>query len=670
VPLPRKNIDTGMGLERTARVMQGVPTNFDIDIFKPIISQLSSGLSRAYGKEEETDRRLRRIADHIRAVSFAIAEGVLPSNEARGYVVRRLLRRAAMDARFLGMTRPLFYKLVPTVVEAMKGAYPDLSQREEHIVQVIRSEEERFQETLEAGTRRLEEKLVEVKQRGETELAGQEAFRLYDTYGLPLETTQEICFHDDITVDVDGFNEAMEAQRELARTASGLGGEIFTVDQIAVRVKGVIFKFVGHKTRKCDAMIVDLLDKDENPEEMASAGEKVIIILDRTPFYGESGGQIGDTGIIQGEDFLVKIEDTKLRGPYYLHYGKVTKGQVKRGARVVAKVDEKRRLALERNHTATHLLHFALRQILGPHAQQAGALKTPERLRFDFTHPEALTRDEIRQVEALVNEKIMENASISPDEMSIDEAKAAGAIALFSEKYGERARVVSVGDFSKELCGGTHLDYTGQIGLFRIISEESIAAGVRRITALTGPFALERIQEEEKILEEVAQAVGAPALQVAEKVKTLLGEAKDLRKERNKLKEYWFRSKMKELSLKRWMQGETKAAVGRIDGVSVEELRRFGDILREETPSVAAVLGAATQGKVFLICLLSQDLVDKGLDARKILAQVARVVRGGGGGRPTLAQAGGPEVKNLDKALKKASEILRSSLSNSGPSTS
>ncbi|KPJ59481.1 MAG: alanyl-tRNA synthetase, partial [Planctomycetes bacterium DG_23] len=409
VPLPRKNIDTGMGLERTAAVMQGVATNFDIDIFAPIINQLSSGLSQAYGTDEEIDRRLRRIADHIRAVTFAIAEGVLPSNEARGYVVRRLLRRAAMDARFLRSTDALFFQIVPTVVEVMKEAYPDLVQREGHIVQVIRSEEERFQDTLEAGTRRLEEKLSQMKQKGQGELPGEEAFRFYDTYGLPLETIQEICSEWDITVDVDGFNKAMEAQRELARTASGLGGEIFTVDQIAARIKGLIVsgkkkttgeegteflddkiletEFLGNKMLESEAEILDLSDKDENPQETASAGEEVIIILDQTPFYAESGGQVGDTGVIEGEDFLVKVEDTKVRGTLFLHYGQVTKGEAKRGSSVVAKVDEKRRLALERNHTATHLLHFALRQVLGPHAQQAGALKTPERLRFDFTHP-------------------------------------------------------------------------------------------------------------------------------------------------------------------------------------------------------------------------------------------------------------------------------------------
>jgi len=575
-----------------------------------------------------------------------------------------------MDARFLGSAEPLLYKIVPTVVEVMKGAYPDLVQREAHICQVIRSEEERFQETLQAGTRRLEEKLQEMKQRGETEFPGQEAFRLYDTYGLPLETTEEICSGSGISVDVEEFNEAMEAQRELARTASGLGGEIFESGAWSELKENLpATKFLGYERLETEASILALL-KEQTLVESASQDEEIVLVLDQTPFYAESGGQVGDTGVIQGEGFLVKIENTKLGEPFFLHYGKVTEGEAKRGARVVAKVDEKRRLALARNHTATHLLHFALRQVLGPHAQQAGALKTPERLRFDFTHPEALTPDEIRKVEALVNEKIMENVSIGTDEMNLDEAKAAGAIALFGEKYGEKARVVSVGDFSKELCGGTHLDYTGEVGLFKIISEESIAAGVRRITALTGPAALEKINEEEKLLVETAEMVGAPAAQVPERVKSILKELKSLRKEKDELQKSLIAYQAKEIFTRAEERGGTKITVGRIDGVNLDELRRFADVFREEAPSVAAVLGTATKGRVHLICLLTQDLADKGLDAGKIVAQVAEVVGGGGGGRPTLAQAGGPEVKKLDKALDKARQILRSCLSNPGPTTS
>jgi alanyl-tRNA synthetase len=670
VPLPRKNIDTGLGLERTAAVMQGVATNFDIDIFTPIIERLSSDLSQAYGKKEEIDRRLRRIADHIRAVTFTIAEGVLPSNEARGYVVRRLLRRAAMDARFLGSTGALFYQIVPTVVEVMKEAYPDLGQREKHIVQVIRSEEERFQETLQAGTRRLEERLEEMKERGETELPGEEAFRLYDTYGLPLETTQEICSQSDVIVDVEGFNKAMEAQRELARTASGLGGEIFESGVWSeLKEKLPPTQFLGYQQLESQARIIALL-KEDAAVQSASRGEKVVLVLDQTPFYGESGGQVGDSGVIQGENFLIEIEDTKIAAPFFLHYGKVTEGEAKRGSAVVAKVDEKRRLALARNHTATHLLHFALRQILGPHAQQAGALKTQERLRFDFTHPEALTADEIRQVEALVNEKIMENTPISTSEMNVDEAKDAGAVALFSEKYGEKARVVSVGDFSKELCGGTHLHSTGEVGLFKIIGEESIAAGVRRITALTGPAALHSINEEKKLLEEAATAVGAPVAQVLDRVKGLQDELKSLRKEKEQLQKSLIHYRAREIFAAAEEQEGAKIVVQRIDGVSLDGLRSYADVFREEGDSLAAVLGAATGGKVFLICLLTQDLVKKGLDAGKIVAEVAQVVGGGGGGRPTLAQAGGPEVKNLDKALDKARGILRSRLSTSNFSAS
>ena len=508
-PLPSKNVDTGMGLERMASVVQGVSTNFEIDIFEPIIQNISEITEVAYDSRTENGKLMNRIADHIRAIIFCISDGVLPSNEGRGYVERRLLRRAVRDGLKLGKEDCFLYKLVPIIADVMNEQYPEIKQRRENIARIIKNEEERFHETLFMGNKRLDELMEGLRDSGQERLSGQDAFQLYDTFGFPFEMTKSILEESNLTVDENGFEKEMQMQRERAKVSSQMTGSIFDEGPLSILKETTKESvFLGYEKCNVEGKVIGLI-VNEQLVDSAKAGQEVHVVLDQTPFYAEAGGQVGDTGIIQTKDSKVEISDTKKSNDIIVHIGKVVEGSISQYENVTSVIDTERRGAIKRNHSATHLLHYVLRQVVGQHAEQSGSFVAPERLRFDFHHFEGVKKDEIARIEELMNERIMENASVNTDQMALDQARKAGATALFGEKYGENVRVVNIGDYSQELCGGTHVDNTGEIGLFKIISESSIAAGIRRIEAVTGneAIALTRRKEDKRWIDYVAYLI-------------------------------------------------------------------------------------------------------------------------------------------------------------------
>lgn len=658
VPLPHKNVDTGMGLERMARVMQGVPTNFDIDIFSPIIKSLEEITQLKYNGQPEHAVLMRRIADHVKACVFCISDGVLPSNEGRGYVERRLLRRAIRDGTQLGVKDCFLYKLVPIVVNVMEEYYPDIKQRRENIARIIKSEEEKFHETLELGTARLKELMETLQKSNQRILSGQEAFKLYDTYGFPFDMTESILNEKGFTVDKDGFENELKKQRLQARTSSQMTGQVFDrgpLSKIKDISKGT--EFLGYKKCACEGRVIAIIQGDQLVE-VAKAGSDVTVILDQTPFYGESGGQIGDTGVLESNGTLVRITDTKKNNDFILHIGKVVKGELVTGSLVNASIDIQRRDSIRRNHSATHILHYVLRKVVGQHAEQAGSSVAPDRLRFDFHHFSALTREEIMRIEDMVNEIILENVPVVIKELPIQEAKNAGAMALFGEKYGEVVRMASIGDFSKELCGGTHVNYSGEIGLLRIISESSVAAGVRRIEALTGIAALNRDREKERIIQEMCSILNTNEDKLITKTQELLNEVKNLHKEIHKVKQKEIRGKVDSFVEDAKEVSGIKIITRKLEDATVDDLRKTIDILMKSAKEMAIVLGTAQDGRVTIVAALSPGLVKLGLHAGSISKEVAKVVGGGGGGRPDMAQAGGQWVEKLEEALSFAAELL------------
>ncbi len=664
-PLPRPSIDTGMGLERIAAVVQGVESNFLTDLLRPLVAHVERLAGKPFGVREADDVSMRVIADHARAAAFLISDGVVPSNEWRGYVLRRIMRRAMRHGRRLGLTEPFLYEVTGTVADLMGDAYPELRAERLRVAEVVRQEEERFAETLDRGLEQIELELREagawprVPVDGETrpEVPGRVLFTLYDTYGFPVDLAQEILQERGVAVTpatLAGYEAAMEAQRQRARERAAFGaaagavegGEIYQA--LAARVGSV--EFLGYETLTAPARVLALLHEGR-PRVEAVAGEEVEVILDRTPCYAESGGQVGDTGELTGREGRGRILDTYFRGPgLIVHRVRVERGGFREGEDVAVSVESPRRQGLRLHHTGTHLLHAALRRVLGTHVTQAGSLVAPDRLRFDFTHPRPVKDRDLAEVEALVNEKVRENLAVDPFWTDREEALRMGALALFGEKYGERVRVVRIGDFSTELCGGTHLDATGQIGLFKFTAEEGIAAGVRRVEAVTGPAALRHVGQEEAALRQAAELLRSTPLEVPRRLQKLLDEQRALEKHLADLEARLARSRAQELVAGARQVAGVAVVTARLDGLDAEALRAVADSVRERLGSGIVCLGSVTDGKVSLVSAVTRDLAGR-FHAGRLVQEVARAVDGGGGGRPDLAQAGGKNAAGLDRAL-------------------
>ena len=660
-PLPMRNIDTGMGLERMARVLQGVETNFEIDIFRPIVQAAADicGVEREPGSPQI--RHLYRIADHARAIVFCIADGVIPSNEERGYVVRRLLRRAVRDAYILGVDEPFMTRLINPIIEIHSDPYPELEESRSHLETVIGQEEEAFQQTVRRGSTVLEQHIANLKRQRSTVLRGKEVFDLYQTYGFPLEMTESILQEEGMRVDMQGFLQELEAHQSLSKSASAFEQSVFVSGPLS-RLQGrqEPTEFTGYHTLESTASVVAIIQEDELVEDM-EPGQSAAVVLDRTPAYGEAGGQVGDRGRIllaDEGDAVFEFETVRQEKGFFLHVGTMERGTLAPEQEVLCRVDKERRMATARNHTATHLLHYALREVVGEHARQSGSHVSPERLRFDFSHPTELGEENLRKVEDLVNRKIMEDDPVVSARMSRSEAREAGAIALFGEKYGDIVRVLSIGDYSRELCGGTHCERTGQIGLCRITRESSVAGGVRRIEAVTGFGTLERLREREGQISELSKILGSPEQNLLHRAEEVLDRIGTLEKQLQKQKERAARTMASGSLLDRAEQiGDVQAVLAEVPGGHAE-LRSAADVLRKEEGTLCVL--ASTQGnKVALVVGVSEDLVERGFSARQIAQEAADIVGGGGGGRADLAQAGGGEVGKLEKAFETARGHIR-----------
>jgi len=664
-PLPYKNIDTGMGLERIAAVVQGVRSNFDIDIFRTIIADGAELLDVDPHADAETVRRTRRIADHIRAVAFCIGDGILPSNQGRGYVLRKLIRTAVRDGVALGHEEPFLFSLVPTVARVMRAPYPEITEHRDHIARVVRAEEEHFHETLRNGMQMLDEMVREMRRTGEKVLRGEKAFRLFDTHGFPLEVAEAVLAEQGLGVDREGFEREMHRQRAAARARTQISADIFgSGPLVELKERGLATEFVGYRDERAAAEVRAILS-GEDLVEMADEGETVGIVLDRSPFYGEAGGQVGDTGLLKADDAVVDVADCRWGEGMILHLGTVRCGRIKVGDRVACEPDLDRRTDIRRNHTATHLLHHALREVLGPHVAQAGSLVAPDRLRFDFTHPEALTDEQIRRVEDLVNARILANDPVAAHETTLEKAKAAGALALFGEKYGEEVRMVAVGDYSKELCGGLHVSATGDIGLFKILSEGSVAAGVRRIEAATGRGALAAVRATEDILARLSALLKTPRAKIEERVAALLEQVKTLRAEVRRAGRRAGGASADDLLARAKEVAGVKVVAYEVPEGDARRLREIADALTKQKEGVAAFLAARAGKGAQLVVALSRVLVERGLDAVQIARAAGAEIGGGGGGRPAQAQAGGKNADGISAALRKAEDLLAERLGGS-----
>ena len=636
-PLPKPSVDTGMGLERIAAVLQHVNSNYEIDLFRDLIASVA----KVTGATDLSNKSLRVIADHIRSCAFLIADGVIPSNENRGYVLRRIIRRAIRHGNMLGAKDTFFWKLVAPLIAVMGSAGEDLKQQQAQVEQVLKTEEEQFARTLERGLALLDEELAKLK--GDT-LDGETAFRLYDTYGFPVDLTADVCRERNIKVDEAGFEAAMEEQRRRARESSGFGADYNAM----IRVDGAS-EFKGYDHLELNGNVTALF-VDGKAVDSVSAGQEAVVILDQTPFYAESGGQVGDKGELKGAGFSFTVSDTQKYGQAIGHIGKVASGSLKVGDAVQADVDEARRQRIRLNHSATHLMHAALRQVLGTHVAQKGSLVNDKALRFDFSHFEAMKPEEIRAVEDLVNAQIRRNLAIETNIMDIDAARASGAMALFGEKYDDRVRVLQMGDFSTELCGGTHASRTGDIGLFRITSESGTAAGVRRIEAVTGEGAIASLHAESDLLGDIAQLLKGDSHNLGEKVRAALERTRQLEKELQQLKEQAAAQESANLSSKAEEINGVKLLVSELAGVEPKMLRTMVDDLKNQLGSTVVVLATVADGKVSLIAGVSKDVTDR-VKAGELVGMVAQQVGGKGGGRPDMAQAGGTDASALPAAL-------------------
>ncbi|CAB1060247.1 Alanyl-tRNA synthetase (EC [Olavius sp. associated proteobacterium Delta 1] len=654
-PLPKPSIDTGLGLERIVSIIQDVPTNFDTDLIRPIIEKAEDLAEKKLNESRETEVAMKVIADHSRAAAFLINDGILPSNEGRGYVLRRIMRRAIRYGRNIGLQRPFLYQTAEVVFDIMKSAYPELSEAAAFITNVIKNEEIRFLETLDTGLRLLNDTLAEIQAGGQSQVPGDVIFKLYDTYGFPVDIVQDVVRDKSMSLDMAGFDRAMDQQRARSRTVA-------TFDRISdayknLSAQGIKPEFVGYDSLSGESEILVMVADGEEITE-AAQGRSVEIVTENTPFYAEAGGQVGDTGTISGSDFEIEVRDT-VKDPtgLIIHKGKVTAGKIRKDQAVTLQVDGGRRKATELNHTATHILHAVLRQVLGDHVKQAGSLVAPDRLRFDFTHFSQVEADALDTIERLVNQQIRKNLPTSTQEMDAEDAFKSGATALFEEKYGDRVRVVSLTDFSRELCGGTHTGQTGNIGLFKIINESSVASGVRRIEALTGETALDYTQQTMKILQETAHLIKENTPAIPGRIKKMLSEIKAYEKEVDQLK----------TKLASDAGDASPESLKSIDGVKVmvksvavetpAALRNLADQFKDKIKSGIVVLGSQAGSKAMLIAVVTKDLTDR-YHAGKIVKEIASVVGGRGGGRPDMAQAGGNQPENLDQALQKVYEVV------------
>jgi len=648
-PLPRPSVDTGMGLERLAAVLQGVHSNYEIDLFRKLIG----AAAEVTETEDRASKSLRVIADHIRSAGFLITDGILPSNEGRGYVLRRIVRRAIRHGYQLGQRAPFFHRLVVPLVAEMGAAYPELTKAQERVERILRLEEERFAETLEQGLRILDAAIADL--RGD-EIDGETIFKLYDTYGFPTDLTADIARERGLRLDMAGFEQEMAQQRERARAASQFGGG----QGPQIEFQGET-EFTGYEHLADRATVVGLYRDSESRERLAT-GEEGVVVLDVTPFYGEAGGQVGDRGWLTAETARFEVLDTRKKGgDLTLHIGRITDGELVLGDRVQARVDCDRRRATALNHSATHLLHAALRQLLGEHVQQKGSLVEPERLRFDFTHFEPLTRDQLLTIERLVNQQVRENHLVETRIMSLEDAKASGAVALFGEKYGDQVRVLRMGDFSTELCGGTHVKAAGDIGLFKIIGEGGVAAGVRRLEAATGERALEWVESDEDRLLRLAEMLKGGREEVDQRVSQLIERTRRLEKEIEQLKGKLVGAAGKDLAADAVIIGDVQVLATRVDGADAKTLRETMDRLKDRLGTAVIVLAAENDDKVSLVAGVTKNLTDR-VQAGDLIKAVAAKVGGKGGGRPDMAQAGGNDPAGLPAALDTVEDWVRTRL--------
>lgn len=637
VPLPKPSVDTGMGLERISAVLQHVNSNYDIDLFRTLIAAVAN----VTGSADLENKSLRVIADHIRSCAFLIADGVAPSNEGRGYVLRRIIRRAVRHGNMMGAKEAFFYRLVAPLIEVMGPAAIELKQHQARVEQLLQTEEEQFARTLERGLALLDEELAGLK--GDT-LDGETAFRLYDTYGFPLDLTADVCRERNLKVDEAGFERAMDEQRRRARESSGFGTDYNSMLRVDTATR-----FFGYDEERHSGSVTALFRNGE-PVQSISQGDDAVVVLDETPFYGESGGQVGDKGELKTTLGLFVVDDTQKYGQAFGHIGRLQFGSLKIGDRVDAQIDEARRARIRLNHSATHLLHAALRQVLGPHVAQKGSLVNDLYLRFDFSHPEAMKAEQIRAVEDIVNQQIRGNLPVDTQIMDLEAARSTGAMALFGEKYDAKVRVLRMGDFSTELCGGTHAARTGDIGLFRIVSESGTAAGVRRIEAVTGEGALANMHLQSDMLHDIALLVKGDAQSLADKVKALLERSRQLEKEIQQLKSQQAAQESSALTNNVKQVKGVNLLVSKLDNVDPKMLRTMVDDLKNQLGSAVIVLGTVSEGKVSLIAGVTKDLTDK-VKAGDLIGQLALQVGGKGGGRADMAQAGGTDVQALPEAL-------------------
>jgi len=664
-PLPSKNIDTGMGLERTASVLQGVESNFHIDILRPLVEAAGEVCGVRYEPATENGRRLRRIADHIRACTFAIHENVYPGPNKEKYVVKRLLRRAVLDARQMGVDEPVLYKLVPVVAEMMKAPYPELGETAERVARGIKAEEAAFLDTIDAGLERIERIFQQMRRDNRGVVSGEEAAEMYQTHGFPPELFESMAAERGLAFDWSGYEEAM--RRHGIESGGGHKLELFGPRSPLDALKKAVHatRFVGYETTEVsDAKVIGLIASEQLCDQVQATaeGQLIVVVLDKTPFYGEMGGQVGDTGELTGPGLRFEVVDTQVSGELTLHRGYLREGLLSLGSLVTARVDADRRQGIRRAHSATHLLHYALQKHLGKHAQQQGSKVDKDWLRFDFSNPSAVAPEQLEAIEDEVNRKVMEAVPVGWTRMPLTEARSTGAMMLFGEKYPDVVRVVSVGDFSKELCGGTHLDNSGQVGLFKIISEESVAAGTRRITAVTGPVALEHVRRVEKALSQAAAALKSSREEVARRVEALVKELRQLKKQVAAGAKAEGPNADALLADAAELDG-VKVVVAEIPESNPQTMREIIDKIRHKTSASAVLLaGRQDEGKVRMVAGLSRELVKRGLDATKWVKSAAAIVGGGGGGRPDMAQAGGKDPEKLPHALEAARQAIQQML--------
>jgi alanyl-tRNA synthetase len=658
-PLPKPSIDTGMGLERVTAVVQGKQTNYDSDLFTPIISSISTLCSKPYGEDKRVDTAMKVIADHCRATAFLVADGMLPSNEGRGYVLRRIMRRAVRFGRSLGLERPFLAEITAEVVKNMHQAFPHLSEAADLLVKVVHNEEERFRETLDNGLVMLNTEIKRLQKEGGASIPGDFIFKLYDTYGFPVDIVRDVALEQELTIDEPGFTRAMEEQRSQSKK-SWKGGSLAVMSAGVKKLvnEGHKTAFVGYKTHRKNSIIKGLIDHAGETVLKATQGESVSIFCPETPFYAEAGGQIGDQGEVSGPNGKAKVVDTVVVADgIILHEAEIIEGDLSIDDQVELKVMEGRRQRIASNHSATHILHAAMKSVLGDHVKQSGSLVTPERLRFDFTHFSPITQKELIRIEKLANEEIRANSPLNTEMLEKEEAIQSGAVALFGEKYGDKVRVVSIGNFSKELCGGTHVRATGEIGLLKITAETSIAAGVRRIEAVTGPEAINIFQSREMQLAELATLLKVPAENLGIKIEKLLSAQKELEKEVSRLTAKLTLGDIDGIINNAKMVGDIRVVISRVVLDSPKTLREMGDKIRDKLGSGIVVLGGEYQGKAALLAMVTKDLTGT-YKAGNIIKEVSALVGGSGGGRPDMAQAGGPNPDKLNDALGAVFDIV------------